>query len=60
MNENEPKQKEKKSRKKIDKSQIAVKIVATFLTLAMLFPIVASAILYIVGDWYGKIKCNDT
>ena len=50
MNENEPKQKEKKNRKKIDKSQIAVKIVATFLTLAMLFPIVASAILYIVGD----------
>lgn len=38
----------KKQRKKIDKSQIAIKIVATFLTIAMIFPIVASLIFYIV------------
>lgn len=40
----------KKQRKKIDKSQIAIKIVATFLTVAMVLPIVASAIFYLIGE----------
>lgn len=38
----------KKQRKKIDKSQIAIKIIASFLTIAMILPIVASLIFYIV------------
>lgn len=50
MNNKEKKQQEDKKRNKIDKSQIAIKIVATILTLAMVFPIVASAVLYIIGE----------
>ena len=49
-NEVEQENQERKRRKKIDKSDIAIKIVATFLTLAMVLPIVASAVFYIVGD----------
>lgn len=40
----------RKQRKRIDKSQIAIKIVATFLTLAMILPIVASTIFYLMGE----------
>ncbi len=40
----------KKQRKKVDKSQVAIKIVATFLTLAMILPIVASTIFYLIGE----------
>lgn len=52
MDENEQikETKPKKKRKKIDKSEIAIKIVATFLTLAMILPIVGSAVLYIIGE----------
>ena len=49
-NEEEQEINTKKRRKRIDKSGIAIKIVATFLTLAMVLPIVASAVFYIVGD----------
>ena len=47
--EQEPKKENriKKTRKRVDKSQLAIKIVATFLTLAMILPIVASTIFYI-------------
>ncbi|MBR3162691.1 MAG: hypothetical protein IKF17_01140 [Clostridia bacterium] len=44
------KEQNEKKRKRVDKSQLAIKIVATFLTLAMVLPIIASAILYIVGE----------
>ena len=40
----------KKQRKKIDKSQLAIKIVATFLTIAMIIPIVASTVFYLMGE----------
>lgn len=40
----------KKQRKKVDKSQVAIKIVATFLTLAMILPIVASTVFYLIGE----------
>lgn len=50
--EQEPKKenKIKKQRKRVDKSQVAIKIVATFLTLAMILPIVASTIFYLIGE----------
>lgn len=50
--EQEPKKENriKKTRKRVDKSQLAIKIVATFLTLAMILPIVASTIFYIMGE----------
>ena len=50
--EQEPKKenKIKKQRKRVDKSQVAMKIVATFLTLAMILPIVASTIFYLIGE----------
>lgn len=50
MSEDESKQKEKKVKRKIDKSQIAIKIVAIILASAMVLPLVATAILYIIGD----------
>ena len=50
--EQEPKKenKIKKQRTRVDKSQVAIKIVATFLTLAMILPIVASTIFYLIGE----------
>lgn len=46
--ETKKERKAKKQRRKIDKSQIAIKIVATFLTIAMILPIAASLIFYLV------------
>lgn len=43
-------EKVKKKRKKIDKSQLAIRIVATFLAVAMILPVVISAIYYIMGE----------
>lgn len=48
--ETKKEKKNKKQRKKVDKSQVAIKIVATFLTLAMILPIVASTIFYLIGE----------
>ena len=50
MSEKEQEQPIKKKRNRIDKSQIIIRIVATILALAMVLPIVASVILYFVGD----------
>ena len=52
MSENEEIKKEKKSkknRKKIDKSQIAIKIMAFILALAMILPIIISGIYALQG-----------
>ncbi len=46
----EKKEKKVKTKRKIDKSDIAIKIVATFLTIAMILPIVASTVFYIMGE----------
>ena len=48
--ETKKEKKNKKQRKKVDKSQVAIKIVATFLTLAMILPIVASTVFYLIGE----------
>ena len=50
MSEKEQEQPIKKKRNRIDKSQIIIRIVATILALAMVLPIVASVILYLIGD----------
>lgn len=50
MSKNENIETKKKTRKKIDKSQIAIKVVAVIVTLAMVIPVVASTIFYIMGE----------
>ena len=44
-------EKEEKNRKKIDKSKIATKIIAFILMLAMILPVIASAVLYFMEEY---------
>lgn len=46
----EEKEQKTKKRRKLDKSQIAIKIVALILTLAFIIPMIASTIIYFVGE----------
>lgn len=50
MSENEQVKETKKKRKKVDKSQVAIKIVALFLAIAMIVPIAISALYSIIGQ----------